>query len=128
MTDIFNQINLWISIISISVFFFILILAGLIQILLQKLYKRTQSKNPSKILPQIITILVVILVFGFFSYNAQINKGILNQVIPGALILCIVTIKLTPVKIDENPKQKRIVFIRTIWLSFSISSNFFPVI
>ena len=30
--------------------------------------------NVKKILPQILTLLVVILVFGFFSYNAQINK------------------------------------------------------
>ena len=29
--------------------------------------------NIKKILPQILTLLVVILVFGFFSYNAQIN-------------------------------------------------------
>ena len=29
--------------------------------------------NYKKLLPQIITLLAVILVFGFFSYNAQVN-------------------------------------------------------
>ena len=57
MPDIFNQSNLWISIISIVVFFFILIVAGLIQIVLQKLYKNVQTKNPSRILPQIIKLI-----------------------------------------------------------------------
>ena len=57
MPDILNQNNLWISIISIVVFFFILIVAGLIQIVLQKLYKNVQTKNPSRILPQIIKLI-----------------------------------------------------------------------
>ena len=57
MPDIFNQNNLWVSIISISVFFLILVLAGLIQIILQKLYKTAQSKNPTRILPQIIKLI-----------------------------------------------------------------------
>ena len=29
--------------------------------------------NIKKILPQLLTLLVVILIFGFFSYNAQVN-------------------------------------------------------
>ena len=32
------------------------------------------------------------------------------------------------IKTDENPKEKRIVFTRTAYLFFSISSKFFPVI
>ena len=31
--------------------------------------------NIKKILPQLLTLLVVILIFGFFSYNAQVNMG-----------------------------------------------------
>ena len=57
MTDLFTQNNLWISIISILVFVFILVLAGLTQIILQKLYKSTNTKDPSKIFPQIIKII-----------------------------------------------------------------------
>ena len=57
MTDLFTQNNLWISIISILVFVFILVLAGLTQIILQKLYKSTKTKDPSKIFPQIIKII-----------------------------------------------------------------------
>ena len=29
--------------------------------------------NIKKLLPQLLTLLVVILIFGFFSYNAQVN-------------------------------------------------------
>ena len=57
MTDLLTQNNLWISIISILVFVFILVLAGLTQIILQKLYKSTNTKDPSKIFPQIIKII-----------------------------------------------------------------------
>ena len=57
MTDLFTQNNLWISIISILVFVFILVVAGLTQIILQKLYKSTKTKDPSKIFPQIIKII-----------------------------------------------------------------------
>ena len=57
MTDLLTQNNLWISIISILVFVFILVLAGLTQIILQKLYKSTKTKDPSKIFPQIIKII-----------------------------------------------------------------------
>ena len=57
MTDLITQNNLWISIISILVFVFILVVAGLTQIILQKLYKSTNTKDPSKIFPQIIKII-----------------------------------------------------------------------
>ena len=57
MTDLLTQNNLWISIISILVFVFILVVAGLTQIILQKLYKSTKTKDPSKIFPQIIKII-----------------------------------------------------------------------
>ena len=57
MTDLLTQNNLWISIISILVFVFILVVAGLTQIILQKLYKSTNTKDPSKIFPQIIKII-----------------------------------------------------------------------
>ena len=57
MPDIFSQNTIWISIISVLVFFLILIVAGLIQIVLQKIYKNSQDKNPTKILPQIIKLI-----------------------------------------------------------------------
>ena len=57
MTDILTQNNLWISIVSILVFVFILFAAGLTQIILQKLYKSAETKDPSKIFPQIIKII-----------------------------------------------------------------------
>ena len=57
MTDLLTQNNLWISIISILVFVFILVVAGLTQIILQKLYKSTKTKDPSKIFTQIIKII-----------------------------------------------------------------------
>lgn len=57
MPDIFSQNTIWISIISVLVFFLILIAAGLIQIVLQKIYKNSQDKNPTKILPQIIKLI-----------------------------------------------------------------------
>ncbi len=37
------------------------------------------------------------------AYSAQTNSGRRNQVIPGARILCTVTMKFKPVRIDENP-------------------------
>ena len=40
------------------------------------------------------------------AYIAQTNSGRRNQVIPGARIVCTVTIKLSPVRIDENPLIK----------------------
>ncbi len=46
------------------------------------------------------------------AYWAQTNRGSLNQVIPGARILWIVTMKLSPVKIDENPATKTPMAVR----------------
>ena len=40
------------------------------------------------------------------EYMAQRNKGKRFQVMPGARILWMVTIKFTPVKILENPRIK----------------------
>ena len=40
------------------------------------------------------------------AYIPHTNNGILNQVIPGALILWIVTMKFRPVNIDEKPAIK----------------------
>ena len=40
------------------------------------------------------------------AYKDQIKRGILNQVIPGARILCTVTIKFMPVRMEENPSIK----------------------
>ena len=37
------------------------------------------------------------------AYIPQTKRGILNQVIPGARILWMVTIKFNPVRIEENP-------------------------
>ena len=38
------------------------------------------------------------------AYKAQINNGIFRHVIPGARIMCTVTMKFSPVRMDENPK------------------------
>ena len=40
------------------------------------------------------------------AYSAQTNSGRRNQVIPGARIVWIVTMKFSPVRIDENPVMK----------------------
>jgi hypothetical protein len=48
--------------------------------------------------PRIITRLV--------AYWAQTNSGRRNQVIPGARIVCTVTMKFKPVRIEENPLIK----------------------
>jgi hypothetical protein len=40
------------------------------------------------------------------AYWAQMKSGSRNQVSPGALILWIVTMKLRPVRIEENPVIK----------------------
>ena len=51
------------------------------------------------------------------AYNPQTNKGILNHPIPFTLILCIVTIKLIPVKIEENPSIKAAIVMLNTALS-----------
>ena len=48
--------------------------------------------------PRIITRLV--------AYCAQTNSGSRNHVRPGARMRCTVTMKLKPVRIDENPAMK----------------------
>ncbi len=40
------------------------------------------------------------------AYSAQMNSGRRNHVMPGARMRWIVTMKLTPVRIDENPVMK----------------------
>ena len=40
------------------------------------------------------------------AYIAQMNSGSRNQVIPGARILWIVTMKFSPVRIEEKPVMK----------------------
>src|SRR5436190_14924965 len=40
------------------------------------------------------------------AYVDQRNSGIRNQVIPGARMRWMVTMKLRPVRIDENPTMK----------------------
>ncbi len=40
------------------------------------------------------------------AYIDQMNSGIRNHVIPGARIVWIVTMKFSPVRIDENPMMK----------------------
>ena len=37
------------------------------------------------------------------AYRAQMNSGSLNHVMPGARILCTVTMKFRPVRIELNP-------------------------
>ncbi len=39
------------------------------------------------------------------EYSAQTKSGILNQDIPGARILWIVTMKFKPVRMDEKPRM-----------------------
>ena len=68
--------------------------------------KKHLSNDLSKIKRIIVTAItgVAKICMRAVAYNDQINKGILNQVIPGALILCTVTIKFIPVNIEENPR------------------------
>ncbi len=40
------------------------------------------------------------------AYVAQMNSGSRNQVMPGARILWIVTMKFSPVRIELNPLMK----------------------
>ena len=40
------------------------------------------------------------------AYRLQMNSGSRNHVSPGARILWIVTMKFSPVRIDENPVMK----------------------
>ena len=37
------------------------------------------------------------------AYMPQTKRGILNQVMPGARILWMVTMKFSPVRMEENP-------------------------
>ncbi len=55
------------------------------------------------------------------AYNDHGKRGILIQLIPGALNLCIVVMKFIPVRIDDNPKTKapntaEITFVGTLRL------------
>ncbi|MNX72343.1 hypothetical protein D3C86_1036950 [compost metagenome] len=40
------------------------------------------------------------------AYSAQTKRGNLNHVRPGARIMWVVTMKLSPVRIDEKPTMK----------------------
>ncbi len=59
------------------------------------------------------------------AYMAHTNSGNRNQVIPGARIVCVVTMKLSPVKIDEKPEMKiptaiRITFVLAYVLLYGV--------
>ena len=43
------------------------------------------------------------------------NSGSRNQVMPGARIVCIVTMKFSPVRIDEKPAMKTPTAAGTTW-------------
>ena len=50
------------------------------------------------------------------AYMLQMNRGSRNQVIPGARILWIVTMKLSPVAIEENPAMNAPTMVQATWL------------
>ena len=83
MPDILNQNALWISIISVLVFILILIAAGLIQIVLQKIYRNSERNNPTTILTKIIKLIkgpIVLLIcisapFAAITLFNEINHG-----------------------------------------------------
>ena len=62
------------------------------------------------------------------EYMAQMNRGSRNQVKPGARILWIVTRKLSPVRIDENPVMKIPSAVRmTLLFAYAIFKGWPPI-